>query len=181
MISTKMNTAICQQINHEMYSAYLYLSMSNYANLIGLKGFARWFMVQYHEEMFHSMKLLEYVQKQGGQPALMAIDKPEQAFASVIELFEKTLEHEQFITRCVNDLMELAKEERDNATQIFLQWYVTEQIEEENNDTDILNQLRFVANDPRAILMLDRELATRTVAVPTDYSNGMESALGLVP
>ena len=177
MITQRMNDGICEQINREFFSAYLYLGMSNHANSLGLKGFAHWFMVQYHEEMVHTMRLYEYVQRQGGKPVLKEISCPQQEFTTPLEMFEKTLEHERFITQSINDLIETAKEEKDNATQIFLHWFITEQVEEENNDVDIINQLRFVNGDPRAILLLDKDLGARVLGVPTDFSNGVETAL----
>ncbi|MFO7558416.1 MAG: ferritin [Desulfobacterales bacterium] len=177
MISEKMVSAINEQINREMYSAYLYMSMSAHSNAIGLKGFANWFMVQYHEEMVHAMKLYEYIQRQGKDIRLKAIAEPPHEFESPMDMFAKTLEHEQFITRSINELMDLAVSEKDHASQIFLSWYVTEQIEEEENDNDIIQQLKIIKDNPQGLLMLDRELAGRITTVPTDFSKGVESAM----
>lgn len=177
MISEKMTEELNEQVNREMYSAYLYMSMSAYCNSIGLKGFANWFMVQYHEEMVHAMKLYEYILRQGGRVHLKLLAEPPVDFSSPLDMFEKTLEHERFITRSINERMDLAISERDHATQIFLQWYVNEQVEEEENDNDIIAQLKLIGDNPQGLLMLDRELAARVTTVPTDFSKGVESAM----
>lgn len=177
MISVKMAQALNEQVNREMYSAYLYMSMSTHCNQVGLKGFANWFMVQYHEEMLHAMKIFEYIQRQGAEVKLAAIQAPPAAFESPLDMFTKTLEHEQFITRSINELMELAIAEKDHASQIFLEWYVTEQVEEEENDNDIIAQLRWIKDNPQGLMMLDRELAARVTTVPTDFSKGVEAAM----
>ena len=177
MISDKMTQAFNEQVNREMYSAILYMSMSAHCNQVGLKGFANWFMVQYHEEMLHAMKIYEYIQRQGAQVKLAAIQAPPTTFESPLEMFTQTLTHDQFITRSINDLMELAIAEKDHASQIFLEWYVTEQVEEEENDNDIIAQLKFIKDNPQGLMMLDRELAGRTTTVPTDFSKGIESAM----
>ncbi len=176
MIDTNMAQALNEQINKEMYSAYLYLSMSAYSNKTGLKGFANWFMVQYHEEMFHAMKLYEYIQRQGEEVKLEAIKAPPAEFSSQLDMFTQTLAHEQYITNSINELMELAIGKKDHATQIFLEWYVTEQVEEEENDNDIILQLKLIGDNAHALLMLDRELAGRITTVPTDFSKGVEAA-----
>lgn len=177
MIGQKMEKAINAQINNEMYSAYLYMAMSSYANDIGLKGFSHWFMVQYHEEMLHAMKMYEFLQARGGKVKLMAIKEPPATFESPLTMFEKTLEHENFITRCINELMDLAIAEKDHASQIFFQWYVTEQVEEEENDTDTINQLKLTGSDVQGLRMIDKELEVRTVNVVTDFSNGVAAAM----
>ena len=175
MLSDKMAQALNEQLNREMYSAYLYMSMSAHCSDIGLKGFANWFMVQYHEEMFHAMKIYEYIQRQGARVQLDAIEAPPAEFNSLLEMFERTLEHERFITRSINTLMDLAISEHDHASQIFLHWYVSEQVEEEENDNDIISQLRLINDDPRGLMMLDRELAGRITTVATDFSKGVAS------
>ncbi|MBN1106015.1 MAG: ferritin [Deltaproteobacteria bacterium] len=180
MISKKMEKALNGQVNKEMYSAYLYMAMSSYSNLIGLKGFANWFMVQYHEEMLHAMKIYEYIGRQGGQAVLMDIKQPPSEWASPLDMFEKTLAHEKFITKSINDLMDLAIAQKDHATQIFLQWYVTEQIEEEENDNEIIGKLKLLgagSGGKNGLFMIDKELGARITTVPTDYSKGIESAM----
>ncbi len=181
MISDKMTQALNEQINREMYSAYLYMSMSSHCNHTGLKGFANWFMVQYHEEMLHAMKIFEYVQRQGAEVKLDAIKAPPAGFESPMDMFTQTLAHEQFITRSINELRELAMVEKDHASQIFLDWYVTEQVEEEENDNDIIAQLKLIGNHPQGLMMLDRELAGRMTTVPTDFSKGVAAAMAAPP
>ena len=171
MISEKMVEALNTQINREMYSAYLYISMSAHSTHIGLKGFANWFMVQYHEEMVHAMKFYDYINSQNGKVKLMAIDQPPTEFESPLDMFEKTLAHEQSVTRWINELVDLAIAEKDHATSIFLQWFVTEQIEEEGNDNDIISQLKLMGEQGNALFMIDKELATR-VFVPPPASSG---------
>lgn len=167
MISKKMIQALNKQINNEIYSAYLYLSMSSFTTFIGLKGAANWFMVQYQEEMLHAMKLYDYVNSQGEHVQLAAIPAPPTEFGTLLSMFEQTLKHEQFITKCINDLMDQAVKEKDHATQIFLQWFVTEQIEEEGNDNDIIARLKLVGDSTQGLMMVDRDLATRVFTPPT--------------
>jgi len=176
MLHEKMTEALNTQVNKEMYSAYLYMAMSNHSAQVGLKGFANWFMVQCHEEMFHAMKLYEYIQRQGESVKLEAIEAPPATFTSALDMFTQTLAHEQYITKSINDLMELAIEYKDHASQIFLEWYVTEQVEEEENDNDIIQQLKLIGDNPHALLMLDRELAARITTVPVEYSKGVAAA-----
>jgi ferritin len=177
MLSEKMTAALNEQVNREMYSAYLYMSMSAYCNAIGLKGFSSWFMVQYHEEMFHAMKIYEYVQRQGADIRLAALQAPPAEFGAPLDLFTRTLEHERYITKSINDLIDLAIAEKDHASKIFLEWYVTEQVEEEENDNDIIAQLKLIKDNPQGLMMLDRELAGRVTTVPTDFSKGVEAAI----
>lgn len=177
MLNKKMEEALNQQINRELYSGYLYMSMSAYSTSIGLKGFATWFMVQYHEEMFHAMKIYEQMSRRGNKVILAAIETPPSDFRSPLDMLEKTLKHEQTMTRNINELMDLAIADKDHATQIFLQWYVTEQIEEEENDNDIISRLKLIGKDPNGLFMIDKELGARTVAVPTDFSGGVEAAM----
>jgi len=167
MLSNNMLNALNKQINKEIYSAYLYMSMSAYSQFIGLKGFANWFMVQYNEEMEHAMKIYNYINDQGEQVKLMAIDEPPAEFESPMDMFEKTLDHEKFITKSINELVDLATEEKDHATGIFLQWFVTEQIEEEGNDNDIINQLKLIGDNGNGLIMLDRELGGRVFTPET--------------
>lgn len=161
MIGKKMQKAINQQINRELYSAYLYLAMSVDAELKGFKGGAQWFKVQYQEETAHTMKFMEYLLDQGAAVELDAIAKPTTTFASLLDMFEKTLKHEQGVTRSINSLMDLAKAENDHATEILLQWFVTEQVEEEKNDHDILTQLKMAGSSTGTLLMIDKHLGKR--------------------
>lgn len=177
MINEKVTKALNGHLNRELYSAYLYLSMSAYCNTLGLKGFTHWFMAQYHEEMVHAMKFYEYLQKQGKPVLLSQIDTPENIWDSTLAVFEAALSHEQKVTGWINDLMDLAITEKDHATQIFLQWFVAEQVEEEETATDIIAQLKLNNHDPQGIFMLDKDLGTRVVTVPTDFTTGVEAAM----
>ncbi len=176
MLSQKMTDALNDHMNKEMYSAYLYMAMSAHCDSIGLKGFAHWFMVQFHEEMFHAMKGYEYIQRQGGVVKLLRIDEPPSEWKSPLDVFEKTLEHERMVTGRINDLMDLAVAERDHASQVFLQWYVNEQVEEEESASDIVNQLKIIQGNPQGLILLDRELDARITTAPTDFSRGVEAA-----
>ena len=161
MLSDKMVDALNGQINKEMYSAYLYMAMSAYTEFIGLKGFTNWFYVQYQEEMEHAMRLYRYILDQGSQVKLMAIKEPPSEFGSPLEMFEQTLEHEKYVTKSIHDLVELAIEQKDHATQIFLQWYVTEQVEEEANDNEMIDKLKLVGKESGGLFMMNKELSAR--------------------
>jgi len=176
MISKAMAETINKQINNEMYSAYLYMAMSADCSSKGLNGFAKWFMVQYHEEMLHAMKLYNYLLEQGEEVHLQGIKEPPKTFASVREMFEKTLEHEKFITKSINEIANQAQKEQDHATFTFIQWYITEQIEEEKNDTEILQRLKLAGETGPGLFMLDGALGARGVTVQTDYSAGVPIA-----
>lgn len=166
MLSKKMIDALNEQINKEMYSAYLYLAMSSYAEFKGLKGFSNWYRVQYQEEMEHAMRIYNYVQEQGAQVKLKAIEQPSSDFGTPLQILEKTLEHEQFVTKLINNLVDLAIEEKDHASQIFLQWFVTEQIEEESNVNEILDKLKLAGEDGNGLFMIDKDLAARVYTPP---------------
>ena len=166
MISNAMAQSLNSHLNAEHFSAQLYLSMSSAAGVMGLKGAANWFMVQYREEMVHFMKFYTYLIDQGVNITLPASKAVPNAYKSLLEMFEKTLVHEQLITSCINELSEQAVKEKDHATQIFLQWFVTEQIEEENNDRDLIAKLKLVGDNGHGILMIDGEMATRVFVAP---------------
>lgn len=182
MISKKMEDAVNSQINKEMFSAYLYLSMSSYAEVSGLRGIATWFKVQYHEEMVHAMKFYEYILRKGGAVKLGAIEEPQRNFQSPLAIYEQALAHEEYITKCINDLVDLAIAEKDHATKGFLDWYVKEQIEEEQNATEIVQTLKMIGDNKAALYMYDKELGARILTVPTDFSKGVEAQMaGSVP
>lgn len=174
MLNKKMQDALNEQINKEMYSAYLYMAMSAQATDMGLEGFAKWFMVQYHEEMFHAMKIYEFVFDRNGRVELGTIEQPPKEFDSIKDMFEKTLEHEQFVTKSINDLVDLAISEKDHATNNFLQWYVAEQVEEEKNDHEILGKIDMLTDGKKGagLYMLDKEIGARELTAPTDFSVG---------
>lgn len=164
MLSAKMQAALNAQINAEYYSSYLYLAMAAYAESINLRGFAHWFRLQAQEEMGHAMKFFDYVHGRRGQVELKSIESPPAKWDSPLAVFEATMQHEQHVTALINKLVQQAAEERDYATHTFLQWFVTEQVEEEATADQIIQQLRLVQNAPGGLYMLDRELAQRTLA-----------------
>ena len=167
MISKKMEKALNGQLNAELYSSYLYLSMAAYLDSIDLPGFANWMRIQYQEEEFHGLKFFDYIQERGGRVTLQAIEAPPTEWTSPLNAFEETLKHEQKVTGLINDLVYLAREERDNASEIFLQWYVSEQVEEEDSVNTILGQLRLLKDKSQGLFMLDKELAQRVFTLPT--------------
>jgi ferritin len=166
MISKNMTENLNHQINRELYSSYLYLSMAAYATSIGLRGFANWFNVQVKEELTHAEKIYNYVNQQGGRVLLEAIEQPTQDFSSAVDLFKQTLNHENKVTKMINSLVNLANKENDHATEAFLQWFVTEQVEEEANAVEILQKLELVGKDGEGLLMIDRQLAARVFVTP---------------
>ncbi len=161
MIGKKIEKALNEQINRELYSAYLYLGMSAQSHALGLRGAGNWFYVQYQEETGHALKLYKYLLEQGAGVELASIDKPKATFTTLLAMFEATLKHERFITQSINDLMGLAVSEKDYATQIMLQWFVTEQVEEEANDTEFVTTLKMAGSSAGTLLMLDKQLGKR--------------------
>lgn len=165
-MNEKLEKAFCVQINKELYSAYLYLAMQAYFKEINLDGFANWMYVQVQEELAHAMGMYNYVFERGGKVELMSIEKPEYSFSSPLNVFEEVLKHEKYVTSLINDLAFVAEEVRDRAAMSLLDWYIKEQVEEEANVSNVLGNLKLAQNDPRALLLLDRELATRTFVAP---------------
>ncbi len=166
MLSKKMEKALNDQIQAEIYSAYLYLSMEAYFQSINLTGFASWMRVQYQEEMAHAMKFYGYINERGGRVILQAIESPPSDWESPLAVFEATLEHEQKVTARINDLVDVAIAERDHATNNFLQWFVAEQVEEEDSANGVVEQIKLLGDAQGGIFMLDRELGQRTFTPP---------------
>ena len=162
MIDKKMTQALNEQINKELYSAYLYLSMAAYFDANNLSGLANWMRVQAQEETEHAMKFYHYIYERGGQVTLTQIDAPETKWKSVIHVFETTLAHEQKVTKLIHSLVDLAIELNDHATNSFLKWYVDEQVEEESSADEILQQLLMIKDNSATLLMLDKEMAKRS-------------------
>ncbi|MDR3641554.1 MAG: ferritin [Humidesulfovibrio sp.] len=165
MLSKKMEKAFNDQIKWEYYSAYLYLSLSAYFQHLGLPGFANWMDVQFQEEQFHARRMFDYVNSKGARVMLQAIDAPQNTWKSPLAAFEFALNHEYLVTKRINDMVTLAQKESDHASAIFLQWFVTEQVEEEANFGDTVSKLKLVG-DGGGLFMLDRELATRVFTPP---------------
>jgi ferritin len=156
-----MQDAINEQIKNEIYSAYLYLSMSAHFEGRNLNGFAKWLRVQANEELGHAMKFYDYLFERGGQVVLKAIEQPPSEWKSNLEVFEQVLEHEQKVTAMINKLYEQALKENDYPSQILLQWFINEQVEEEKNATQIIENLKLIDAHGTAVLMLDHELGKR--------------------
>ncbi|WP_022851708.1 ferritin [Limisalsivibrio acetivorans] len=163
MVSKKMGKALNDQMNYEFYSAYVYLAMSADCESKGLKGFANWFYVQYQEETAHAMKFYNYILDQGIDVELDKMDKPKKSFKDLLEMYNETLSHEKEVTKRIYNLVDLALDERDHGTNAFLQWFVTEQVEEEASVNEILDQLKLVESSGNGIFMLDKELGQRTL------------------
>ncbi|MBV6510970.1 MAG: ferritin [Ignavibacteriales bacterium] len=161
MLNAKLEKALNKQINEEFYSSYLYLSMSAWFESKSLLGFANWMKLQSKEEYQHAEKFYNYVFTKGGTVTLAPIGQPKTEWKSVLDAFQNTLEHEQHITKCINDLVDLALAEKDHATGAFLQWFVNEQVEEEANATKILDDLKMIGDNSYGIFMLDREMGQR--------------------
>lgn len=169
MLSKALEKALNDQITHEFYSEYLYLAMASYCDSIDLGGFANWFISQAEEEHQHAMKLFKYVQDREGHVELGAIEKPEHNYKDVTDLFEKVLEHEQKVTQSINNIYELAVKEKDYPTQVELEWFIKEQVEEEKQVSDILKQLKWVKDNPALLFMLDQKLGERAPStLPTE-------------
>lgn len=167
MLKPKMEAALNAQINEEFFSSFLYLSMSSYFESISLSGMAHWMKLQSQEEHMHAMKLYTYCIQKGGRVILEPIGKPANEWKSPLAVYEETLKHERHITQCIDSLVDLAITERDHATNGFLQWFVTEQVEEEANVTKIIDELKLVGDNKTILFMIDRELGQRAqAAVP---------------
>lgn len=161
MISQALQDALNEQINNELYSAYLYLSMAAYFENRNLPGFAHWMRVQEGEERGHGMKLYEFLVDRGGRVVLKAIDGPATEWKSSLELFKDVVAHEARVTSSINDLYELAVKEKDYPAQVMLQWFITEQVEEEKNAAEIVANLQLIEDRGTAVLMLDHRLGKR--------------------
>lgn len=166
MINKEVLDAINEQINAETYSAYMYLSMSAYFENIGLSGFANWMMIQYKEESAHAIKFFNYVNERGGKVVLKAVDQVPVDFDGVVDVFEKTLAHENHVTSLINKLMDVAVACSDHATQSMLKWFIDEQVEEEANVEKILSTLKLINGQGNGIFMMDRELSQRVFVDP---------------
>lgn len=161
MHSKKVEQALNEQINEELYSAYAYLAMAAESDRLGLPGFANWFKLQYNEELGHADRFFNYILERDGRVKLTAIGRPEISDETPLSLFEKALAHEQHITQLIFRLKDVAREESDHATDVFLEWFVNEQVEEEASTRAVVDQLKLVDGNPNGLFMIDRELAGR--------------------
>ncbi len=164
MISPKMLKALNIHLNEEFYSSYFYLSMAAYFEAKNLKGFANWFRIQSTEEQMHGMKFFDFILQKGGKVSLAQINTPKLEWKSISEVFADTLKHEQKISGLINKLVETALLEKDYATHTFLQWFVTEQVEEEANVEEIIQKIEMIGDNKSGLYMLDNELGARVTA-----------------
>lgn len=160
-MNKKVEQTINEQINAELWSAYLYLSMSSHLASEGLNGFANWMRVQWQEETSHAMKFFDYLIERGGKPELKPIKEVPTKWNGPLNVFEEVLKHEQHITGLINNLVDIAIEEKDHATRNMLQWFVDEQVEEEANAQEIIDTLRLIKGEGNGLFMIDRELKQR--------------------
>ncbi len=166
MLPKKMEEALNAQLNAEAYSAYLYMSMAAYFDALNLTGFANWMKIQAQEELFHAQKFYDYINERGGRVIMETIAKPETEWESTLAVIEYTYRHEQKVTSLINDLVELSRLEKDNATYNFLQWFVSEQVEEEASVDAVLQKLKLVGDFGPGIFMVDQEMAQRVFTPP---------------
>lgn len=162
MLTDRMHQALNDQLQAEFNSAYLYLSMSAYFEDKGLEGMANWMTVQFQEEQSHALKFYRYINERGGRVELQALDKPKRDWDSPLEAFEEALDHEKLISRLIGELADLAIKEKDHATHNMLQWFISEQVEEEATVDSIVTQMRMVGGQGQGLFMIDREMRGRT-------------------
>lgn len=165
MLKPEMENALNKHMNAELYSSYLYLSMSAYCQTVGLVGFANWMRVQAQEELVHGMKFFNYI-KDRGRAQLQPIEGPPVEWKNMLEIFDETCKHEALVTSLINKLVDLSIEHSDHATNNFLQWFVAEQVEEEAAADEIRQQIKLVGSDGAGLFMLDKDLGTRTFVMP---------------
>jgi ferritin len=161
MINEKIESLLNDQVNKELFSAYLYLSIEAYFNSINLQGFAHWFRVQTMEERDHALLIFEFINRAGGRVKLQPIEGPKVDFASIQEALAQSLEHERFVTNSIYNIVDVARQEKDHKTDSFLKWFIDEQVEEEENADNNIKKYELVKDDGRGILMLDAEFAAR--------------------
>jgi len=166
MIKEKMVKALNRQINEELYSSYLYWSMASYFESINYIGFANWTKIQAEEEYLHARKLYDYLITAGGRVIFESIKAPKSDWSSIEEVFKEILQHEEHITECINELVSLAIEEKDHATNSFLKWFVDEQVEELATVEQIFHEIKMIADSKQGIYLLDKELKARQSTFP---------------
>lgn len=165
-MNPKIEKALNEQINFELYSSYIYMAMASYLKSLNFNGFAHWMEIQVQEELAHALKIYNYVTERGGTAVFEAIAKPPQTWESPTEAFKHSYEHEQIVTSRIHEIVDLALKEKDHTTNAHMQWFLNEQVEEEARVLDIYRQLKFANNSPQVLLMFDRELAQRVFVDP---------------
>jgi ferritin len=178
MMTKKMEQAINQQINAELYSSYLYLAMAAWFTTQNLKGFVNWLKCQALEELYHAVKLYGFLETRSARPHLEAVAQPALEWGSAEEAFAEVCQHEQKVSALINNLVNIALEEKDHASNAFLQWFVNEQVEEEASAQEILEKLKLAAGQGAAVLMIDQELGGRVFTVPPDIKVVINAAGG---
>ncbi|AXX86739.1 MULTISPECIES: ferritin [Malaciobacter] len=168
MISKDLQEALIEQLNKEYHSAYIYLGMSAYCSKEGFNGASNWFLIQYQEEVAHGMKLFKYLEDQDVEIKLPAIDEVKVEYKSLLDVFKKSLAHEQKMTKNLNILSDLAMKDKDHATYSLLQWYVTEQVEEEATVKEIIDHIKLVGDNGYGLYTIDKELSARVFNDPTN-------------
>ncbi len=165
-MNEKLEKAINDQINAELYSEYFYMAMYAYFDRMNLQGFKNWMNVQMQEEHAHAMGMFNYIHERGGKVILDKIEQPKSDWSNPVEVFEDVLKHEKYVTSRINDLLDIAEEVNDRAAVSFLDWYLKEQVEEESNVSNVLKTLRMVCDDKHCLYMMDKDLASRTFNPP---------------
>lgn len=168
MLDERMEEALNYQLNRELYSGYLYLAMAAYFDDQDLPGFANWMRIQAQEELSHAMKFYDYLVRRGGRAVMDAIEAPENEWKSAVAVFEQVYQHEQMVTGLIHKLVDLALEQKDHATNNFLQWFVAEQVEEEESASGVLQKVRMASESKSGLYMLDQELAQRVFHPPAE-------------
>jgi len=161
MLTKKLQDALNEQINKEFFAEYLYLSMSAYLESIEMEGFANYFNVQAQEEHFHAMKMFNFVHDKGGRVILKSLKEPKSEYNSVVNVIEESLKHERYVTKSINELMDVAIKENDHSVKSFLEWYVDEQVEEEATISRLLAKLKLIKGEGFGLLTLDSQLGAR--------------------
>ncbi len=167
MLTKNLESAIVEQLNKEFHSAYIYLGMSAYCSKEGFNGASSWFLIQYQEEVAHGMKMFKYLEDQGSEIQLPEIKGVKVHYKSFLDVFKKALSHEQVMTKNLNNLSDIAMKEKDHATYNLLQWYVTEQVEEESTLNEIIDHITLVGDNGYGLYTIDKELSSRTFVDPT--------------
>ena len=165
-MNPKIEKVLNEQINLELYSSYIYMSMASYLKSLNLNGFEHWMIIQVQEELAHALKIYTYVTERGGSVVFEPIAKPPQTWESPVEVFKNSYEHEELVTSKIHEIVNLALSEKDHTTNAYMQWFLNEQVEEEARVLDIYKQLKFANNSPQVLLMLDREFAQRVFVDP---------------
>lgn len=167
MMNSEVYQVLNEQVNHEFYSANLYLSMSAFFSDLGLLGFANWTRVQYQEESAHAMLVYDFINDRGHKVEIGEIKAPPKTWDSPLNVMEEILKHERFVTGLINNIITVAEQHRDRATMSYMNWFVDEQVEEEANAQDIIAKLKLIGEDKSALYLLDKDLAARVFVQPT--------------